>query len=393
MTELDWLTGPLSDVGQTVERYVDRKIRPVVEELDATGRFPAEIYDELASMGLLGLTAPVELGGGGGGYQDFAEVMELLSYGYASVADQVGLVEILAHLLARHGTQKQQSDYLGPLVSAKLRGAYAITEPGAGSDAGSVSTRAVRCADGWRVSGEKIYIHNAPVADFAVALVVTDPDRGKRGLSTLIIPLDLPGVSIVNKAEKLGQRASPLSGIHLDDVLVPADALLGEEGRGFHNVMAALDVGRLGIAALSLGISRAALLSSVVQARQRVQFGRRIGDNQGVLFPLADLATEYRAGKALLQQAAALLDAGKPATVACSMAKLYTSEACVRHASAALQVYGGSGFIRGFEVERLYRDCRITQIYEGTSEIQRTVIGRQLLGPDTVRTPRPKGEQ
>ncbi len=371
--------GPPSDVSEAVKRFADERIRPVTAELDATGGFPSEIYHELAQMGIFGMTVPTEAGGGGGSFRDFADAVEMLSYGYASVADQAGLVEIVGHLLARHGTDAQHTQRLEPLLRAEQHCAYAITEPEAGSDVGSIRTRATRTADGWTLRGEKIYIHNAPVADFALVLAVTDPSAGKRGMSVFVVPMDASGVSITNKSEKMGQRASPLAGIHFDDVVLAEDALLGEEGRGFHYVMWALDIGRVGIASLSLGISRAALIAACEQARTREQFGRPIGANQGVAFPIADMATEYRAAQMLVHDAADRLDRGERSTIASSMAKLYASEACVRHASAAVQVFGGSGYIRGYEVERLLRDARITLIYEGTSEIQRMVISRDLL--------------
>jgi alkylation response protein AidB-like acyl-CoA dehydrogenase len=379
MSRLESVIGRLSELGSMVERFADERIRPQVEELDATSGFPADLYREIAGMGLLGVTIDERLGGGGGTYSDFSEVMELLSYGYASVSDHVGLVEIVAYLLATHGRSDQQDALLRPLLAGELQPAYAITEPEAGSDAAAVRTRATRVPGGWRIDGEKIYIHNAPVADFALALMVTDPDAGHRGMSVMVVPMDAPGVSITNKSEKMGQRASPLSGIHFDGVEVPEDNLLGTEGRGFHYMMEALDIGRLGIASLSLGISRAALFAAVTQARTRTTFGRPIADNQGVLFPIADVATEYRAARALVRSVAADMDAGSRSTVASSMAKLFASEACVRHASTAVQVFGGNGFVRGFEPERLHRDARITMIYEGTSEIQRMVIGRSLM--------------
>lgn len=367
-------------LGETVKQFAETRIRPQAERWDALSEYPAEIYDDLAQMGLLGITIPEEYGGGGGSFADFAETMELLSWGYASVADHVGLVELVGHIIARYGSPDQVDSFLRPMLAGTLQCAYALTEPGSGSDLASIRTRATRKDDRWIIDGEKIFIHNAPVADFALVLAVTDPDLRTRGMSAFLVPLDLPGVSVTGKFEKLGQRGSPLAGIHLDSVVVSDTALLGEEGRGFHYVMWGLDIGRLGIASLALGISRAALVASTEHAKSREQFGKPIGTNQGIAFPLADMATEYRAARALISEAAARLDAGERASVACSMAKLYASEACVRHASSAVQIHGGSGYIRGVEVERLYRDCRITMIYEGTSEIQRMVIARQLLG-------------
>jgi alkylation response protein AidB-like acyl-CoA dehydrogenase len=267
------------------------------------------------------------------------------------------------------------------LLRADKRGAYALTEPGAGSDLGSITTPAIRTCHGWRIRGEKIYIHNAPVADFAVVLAVTDPDAGKRGgISVFLVDINQPGVSRAYNEHKMGQRASQVGGLVFDDVVVGPDALLGEEGKAFGYMMKVLAKGRLGIAALSLGISRAALDCAVAQSLDRRQFGRRIAENQSISFALAALATELRAATALSISAAQAVDANQDdAEVLCSMAKLLASENSVRHTDAALQVYGGNGYIRGYEIERLYRDARITKIYEGTSEMQRLIISRALL--------------
>ncbi|MBS3694132.1 acyl-CoA dehydrogenase family protein [Rhodococcus qingshengii] len=364
-----------------VAEFVDERIRPVAEELDETERFPDDIYSEMGKIGLFGITVPEHLGGAGGTALDYLFVMESLSYGYASIADQCGLVEILGSLLAAYGTPEQQKDYLTPMLTAQKRCAYALTEPGSGSDLGSITTRAVKTSDGWELTGEKIYIHNAPVADFAVVLAVTDPALGKRGgISVFVVDVDQPGVSRAYHEHKMGQRASQVGGLVFDHVKLPAASILGEEGKAFSYMMKVLAKGRLGISGLSLGISRAALDAATQQSVDREQFGKPISANQAIAFSLADIATELRAGTALCVEAAHAIDEGiADAETLCSMAKLYASENCVRHTDKALQVFGGNGFIRGYEVERLYRDARITKIYEGTSEIQRLIISRSLL--------------
>jgi len=364
-----------------VAEFVDERIRPVAEELDETERFPDDIYTEMGKIGLFGITVPEHLGGVGGTALDYLFVMESLSYGYASVADQCGLVEILGSLLAAYGTSEQQKKYLTPMLTAEKRCAYALTEPGSGSDLGSIATRARKTVDGWELTGEKIYIHNAPVADFAVVLAVTDPELGKRGgISVFVVDIDQPGVSRAYHEHKMGQRASQVGGLVFDHVKLSADSILGEEGKAFSYMMKVLAKGRLGISGLSLGISRAALDAATQQSVDRHQFGKPISANQAIAFSLADIATELRAGTALCVEAAHAIDnATADAETLCSMAKLYASESCVRHTDKALQVYGGNGFIRGYEVERLYRDARITKIYEGTSEIQRLIISRSLL--------------
>jgi alkylation response protein AidB-like acyl-CoA dehydrogenase len=370
-----------ADERALVADFVDERIRPVATELDETERFPDEIYGEMAKIGLFGITVPDSLGGLGGTALDYLYVMESLSYGYASIADQCGLVEIIGTLLSSYGTPQQQEHYLRPMLSAEKRCAYALTEPGSGSDLGSISTKAEKTTDGWVLTGEKIYIHNAPVADFAVVLAVTDPQLGKHGgMSVFVVDVDRPGVSRAYHEHKMGQRASQVGGLVFDDVRLPPEAILGAEGEAFGYMMRVLAKGRLGISGLSVGISRAALDAATRQSLERSQFGKPISINQGISFALATVATELRAGTALSVEAArALDDRSADAATLCSMAKLYASEACVRHTDAAVQVFGGSGFIRGYEVERLYRDARITKIYEGTSEMQRLIISRALL--------------
>jgi alkylation response protein AidB-like acyl-CoA dehydrogenase len=369
------LDDPGIAIRSLVADFVVRHVIPVVAELDAEGRFPVEVYRELAKLDLFGVTVAEHLGGAGGRALDYLHVMEGLSFGYASIADQCGLVELVASLLASHGTAQQRYEYLGPLLAAERFCAYALTEPQAGSDLRGVTTTARRAGGGWRLDGEKVFIHNAPVADFAAVLARTDS-----GMSVLLVDLAASGVERTYREHKMGQRASPVGGLRFDNVALPDHALLGQEGAGFRYMTSVLAKGRLGISGLSLGISRAALTTAVEHAETRVAFGRPIGANQAVAFPLADAFTEYRAGLLLAEDAARLLDRGDAAAAtACSMAKLYASEACQRHASAAVQVLGGAGYIQGSIAERLYRDARITTIYEGTSEIQRMIISRSLV--------------
>jgi alkylation response protein AidB-like acyl-CoA dehydrogenase len=242
-----------------------------------------------------------------------------------------------------------------------------------------VKTTAVRVDGGWSLSGAKLWIHNAPVADVAFVLARTDPAAGKRGMSIFIVDCASKGVSRGPKEHKLGQRASQIGELHFDNVMLPEDALLGTAGRGFHMMMSVLEKGRVGIAALAVGITQAALEASVEQARIRKQFGQAIADFQAVQFMLADMAKDVEAGRLLVRSAAMKMDAGHEATAAASMAKCFAGDAAVQHTSNAIQIFGGSGYIRGYEVERLYRDAKITQIYEGTNQIQRVIIARQLL--------------
>ena len=368
-----------AQIREQARRFADGAIRPVSADLDRTERFPAEIYHQMAELGLFGITVPEKDGGAGADALAYALVMEELARGYASVADQCGLVELVATLLVEHGTPAQKECYLAPLLRAERRCAYALTEAEAGSDLASIRTTAVRSAQGWRLDGGKLWIHNAPLCDFAAVLARTDPAQGHRGMSVFLVDRDLPGVEAGPKEEKMGQRASPVGALHFAGVELPEDALLGPEGRGFHMMMSVLDKGRIGIAALALGIAGAALDAAVEQAHTRRQFGQAVADFQGIQWLLADMAMEIEAARLLVHAAAGAMARGERATLQASMAKCFASDVAVRRISDAVQIFGGSGYIRGFEVERLYRDAKITQIYEGTNQIQRSLIARHLL--------------
>jgi hypothetical protein len=367
-------------IADMVRRFADERIRPVAAALDLEERFPADLYREMAGLGLFGLTVPAEHGGAGLDALSYALVMEELSRGYASVADQCGLVELVATLLSRYGDAAQRARWLPSVLAAETRVAYCITEAEAGSDvAGIRTTAAADGAGGWRLTGEKLWIHNAPVADIAVVLARTDPAAGHRGMSIFVVDLDAPGVSRGRKETKMGQRASQVGALAFDGVALGADRRLGPENRGFHMMMSVLEKGRVGIAALAVGIAQAGLDAALGYARERRQFGRPIADNQGLQWMLADMATATAAARALTREAALRLDHGEPANAACSMAKLTASDTAVAQTANAVQVFGGLGYIRGVEVERLYRDAKICQIYEGTNQIQRTVIALEVL--------------
>ena len=363
----------------TTQRFADDVIRPAAESLDQEERFPTEIYAQMAELGLFGITAPEDAGGIGMDALAYAIVMEELSRGYSSVADQCGLVELIATLLTRHGTPAQKAEHLGSVLAADKRVAYCITEAEAGTDVSGIKTLAKRDGDGWRLSGSKIWIHNAPVAELGFVLARTDPEAGKRGMSIFIVDLAEEGVSRGAKEHKMGQRASQVGALHFDSVALPGDALLGEEGRGFHIMMSVLDKGRVGIAALAVGIAQAALEAVLGYMPTRKQFGQPIAGFQGLQWMLADMAKDIAAARLLTHDAAARLESGDGVTMACSMAKCFAGDAAVQHTANAVQIFGGSGYIRGFEVERLYRDAKITQIYEGTNQIQRSIIARELL--------------
>ena len=366
-------------VRMMARQFADDIVRPVAEELDREERFPREIYSQMGQLGLFGIGVPEELGGPGFDTLTYALVMEELARGYSSVADQCGLVELISTLLVRHGTDLQRNRWLGPAIRADKLVAYCITEAEAGTDVSGIRTVASRDGGGWTLSGEKLWIHNAPVADVGFVLAKTDVEAGHRGMSIFIVDLHKNGVERGPKEHKMGQRASQVGALRFADVRLPAEALLGEEGRGFHIMMSVLDKGRVGIAALAVGIAQAGLEAAVDYARERRQFGKSISEFQGVQWLLADMAKDIEAARLLVHSAANKIDSGSAATKACSIAKCFAGDTAVARTADAVQVFGGSGYIRGFEVERLYRDAKITQIYEGTNQIQRMIIARELL--------------
>jgi alkylation response protein AidB-like acyl-CoA dehydrogenase len=366
-------------IRETARKFADAKVRPRAKGLDESEALPADLYEEMAGLGLFGISVPAEHGGAGLDAFSYALVMEELSRGYASVADQCGLIELIGTLLSVHGSEAQRQLYLGDVLAYRKRVAYCITEAEAGSDVSGIKTTATRDGEGWRLSGSKLWIHNAPVADFGYVLARTDIAAGRRGMSIFIVDLNAKGVSRGHKEHKMGQRASPVGALHFDNVPLPENALLGEINRGFHIMMSVLDKGRIGIAALAVGIAQAGLEAALDYARTRRQFGKPVADNQGLQWMLADMGKDIAAARALVHRAALVMDNGLAATKDCSIAKCFASDIAVQHSANAVQIFGGSGYIRGFEVERLYRDAKITQIYEGTNQIQRSIIARELL--------------
>lgn len=359
-------------------QFSDTHIRPIAEELDREEKFPHELYLQMGELGLFGIGVPEAYGGPDFDTVSYALVMEELSRGYSSVADQCGLIELITTLLVTHGSEHQRA-LLPDIMQAKKLVAYCITEPEAGTDVSQIKTHATKDGDGWRLNGGKIWIHNAPVADLAFVLAVTDKEAGHRGMSIFIVDLHSAGVTRGPKEHKMGQRASQVGALNFDDVVLPTDSLLGVEGRGFHMMMSVLDKGRVGIASLAVGIAQAGLEAATDYAQTRKQFKRAISEFQGVQWLLADMAKDIQAARLLVADAALKIDDGAEATMACSMAKCFAGDMAVARSADAVQVFGGSGYIRGFEVERLYRDAKICQIYEGTNQIQRMIIARELL--------------
>ena len=377
-----------TQVADMTRQFANEVIRPQADLLDQEEKFPKEIFSQMSELGLFGITVPVEFEGAGFDNLAYAIVMEELSRGYASIADQCGLVELICTLLTKYGSDEQRIKYLSKVLNFELLVAYCITESEAGSDVSAIKTTAKKTANGWILNGSKLWIHNAPIADIGFVLARTDPSLGHRGMSIFIVDLHAKGVSRGPKDHKMGQRASQVGSLYFDNVDLPEDALLGELNRGFYIMMSVLEKGRVGIGALAVGIAQAGLNAAADYAQVRRQFGKPISENQGIQWMLAEMETEICASRALVHRAALLLDNTLPATSASSMAKYYASDMAVKQTANAVQLFGGSGYIRGFEVERLYRDAKITQIYEGTNQIQRSIIAKELLknGPNSQLT-------
>jgi alkylation response protein AidB-like acyl-CoA dehydrogenase len=367
---------------RSVREFAEGEIGPHVMEWDETSHFPVEIIPKLAEMGLLGVIFPERYGGSGLGYIEYAIAIEEL----ARVDGSVGLI-VAAHnsLCSNHifkfGTEAQKQKYLVPLAQGKKVGAWSLTEPEAGSDAGGTRTVAVRNGASWVLNGAKTFTTNGHYADVCVAMAVTDKAKASHGISAFIIEKGTAGFKPGKKENKLGMRASDTSEVIFSDCRVPCENLIGPEGEGFISSLKILDGGRISIAALALGMAQGALESAAKYAKQRKQFGQAISEFQAIQFKLADMATDVEAARLLVFQAAWLADQGNARfTREASMAKLFASETAVRVASECVQIHGGYGFIKDYPAEKYYRDVKLCTIGEGTSEIQKLVIARQLLG-------------
>jgi hypothetical protein len=373
---------------RTVREFADAEILPHVMEWDEVSKFPAEIIPKLAEMGFLGVIFPEKYGGAGMGYVEYAIIIEELS----RVDGSIGII-VAAHnsLCTNHiykfGTEGQKRKYVTPLAQGKKLGCWSLTEPEAGSDAGGTRTTAVRKDGGWLLNGSKTFTTNGHYADVCVGMAVTDASKKSHGISAFVIEKGTPGFRPGKKENKLGLRASDTSEVVFTDCKVPAENLLGKEGEGFVNSLQILDGGRISIASLGLGMAQGAYECSVKYAKQRKQFGKPIADFQAIQFKLADMATQIEAARLLTYQAAWLADRAiadgdhdSRITRESSMAKLYAGEVAVRVANEAVQIHGGYGFIKDYPAEKYYRDVKLCTIGEGTSEIQRLVIARQILG-------------
>jgi alkylation response protein AidB-like acyl-CoA dehydrogenase len=372
---------------KTVRDFMDQEIAPKAAEIDRTDQFPHWAIGKMAEMGLMGIVFPEEYGGAGGDYLMYAIAMEEL----ARVSGSVALI-LAAHVslgtypIYAFGTDAQKKKYLPDLTSGRKLGAFGLTEPGAGSDAGGTRTRAVKHDGGWVVNGSKHWITNAGVAGTLVCTARTSDAPGVDGISSFIVEGGTPGLKIAKKEDKVGLRGSETNPIFFEDMKLPLDSLLGEEGKGFRQFMKTLDGGRISIGAMALGLAQAAYDAAVNYAAQREQFGKPIAEFQGVQFKLADMATEIEAARHLIYAASRLRDKGERITKYSAMAKLYASEVSMRVTNHAIQIFGGNGYSREYPVERYWRDAKLTEIGEGTSEIQRIVIARELLKEAEAQT-------
>ena len=373
-------TAEQQQMRRAIREFAAREIAPHASRWDEQSEFPTDAVRQLGRMGLLGVLIPPEYGGAGLGYVDYMLAVEELSRADGSI----GII-VASHnsLCTNHiymaGTEAQRQRYVRKLASGEWLGAWALTEPGSGSDAASARTTAVRRGDQWILNGNKTFITNGHYADVALVIAVTDKSKGVHGMSAFAVEKGTPGFRPGKKENKLGLRASDTSELIFEDCAVPAENLVGREGEAFIDAMKVLDGGRISIAALALGIAQAALEASVHYAKTRKQFGKAISEFQGIQWKLAEMATELDAARLLTLRAAQMKDAGRKTTRESSMAKLFAAEAAVRICNECVQIHGGYGFIKDYPAERYYRDVKLCTIGEGTSEIQRMVIARELL--------------
>ncbi len=374
------LTDDQEQLRKEIRDFAAREIAPHVSEWDEHSTYPLEVVKQMGRMGLMGVIFPPEYGGSGMGYVDYVLAIEELS----AVDGSVGII-VAAHnsLCSNHiflaGSEEQRRKYIPKLATGEWIGAWGLTEPGSGSDAAGARTTAVKKGDKWVLNGSKTFITNGSYADVAVVIAVTDKTQGTHGLSAFVVEKGTPGFRPGKKENKLGLRASDTAELIFEDCEIPEENLLGKLGEGFVDSMRILDGGRISIAALSLGIARGALDCSLKYVKERRQFGKAIAEFQGIQWKLADMATELDAARLLTQRAAVLKDAGQKVTRESSMAKLYASEVAVRICDEAVQLHGGYGFIKDYPAEKYYRDVKLCTIGEGTSEIQRMVIAREIL--------------
>lgn len=363
----------------TAREVAQNLLAPHAAEWDREARFPQEALAELGRLGFMGMLVPPDYGGAGADYVGYALALEEIAAGDGSVStiltvhNTVGCAPVL-----RYGSEEQKHRFLKPMAAGEMLACFCLTEPQAGSDAAAIKTRARRKGNRWVLNGTKQFITSGSTAQVAIVFALTDPEAGRKGISAFIVPTDTPGYKVARLEHKLGQRASDTAQLVFEDMELTPDLMLGGEGEGYRIALANLEGGRLGIAAQALGMARAAYEAALAYAQERESFGEKIIGHQAVAFRLADMATQLAAARGLILDAASRRDAGEPCLKEAAMAKLFASEIAERVCSDAIQIHGGYGYLADFPVERIYRDVRVCQIYEGTSDIQRLIIAREI---------------
>jgi alkylation response protein AidB-like acyl-CoA dehydrogenase len=366
-------------IQDAVRAFARERIRPFSREFEQAGGYPPGLFEELAGLGLMGMTAPEHFGGAGADYVSYALALIELAAADGALSTIVSIQNsIIVNGILKDGTPAQQERYLPDLIAGRAIGAFALTEPDAGSDASAIRACAARVAGGWRLDGAKQFITSGKIARLAIVIAVTDPAAGKKGMSAFLVPTDTPGYFVDKVEDKLGQTASDTCAIRFENLVLGDDALLGEEGEGYRIALSNLEAGRIGIAAQSIGMADAALEIAVAYAKERRSFGQFIIQHQAVGFRLADLAARLEAARQLVLHAASLKDGGQPCLKEAAMAKLVASEVAEAVCSGAIQTLGGYGYLEEYGLAKIFRDVRVCQIYEGTSDIQRMIITRSL---------------
>ncbi|MFC3443356.1 acyl-CoA dehydrogenase family protein [Sphingobium rhizovicinum] len=366
-------------IRDTVRAFAQDNIRPHSARFESEGGYPPGLFEQMAQLGLWGMTAPEAYGGAEADAVSYALALMEIAAADGALSTIVSIQNsILVSGLLKNGSDAQKARFLPDLIGGRTIGAFALTEADAGSDASAVRTRAIRVEGGWRITGAKQFITSGKIAGLVMIIALTDPDAGKKGLSAFIVPTDRPGYGVDKVEHKMGQGASDTCALRFDDMFVEDDLLIGQPGQGYAQALANLETGRIGIAAQCVGMAQAALEIAIAYAKDRKSFGKAIMDHQAVGFRLADLATRLEAARQLVLHAARTKNAGAPCLTQASMAKLFASEAAEAIVSGAMQTLGGYGYLEEYGVAKIYRDVRVCQIYEGTSDIQRMVIARSL---------------
>ncbi len=375
-----FLTDEQVMIRDMARNFAQSELRPHSADWDRSGEFPAAAVRQMGQLGLMGVLVPEEYDGAGADYLSYALVMEEIAAGDAACSTVLTVNNSLCcTTILNYGTEDQKQTWLRPIARGDYHAAFGLTEPQAGSDASNLRTRAVRDGEEFVINGTKQFISSGESGGFTLIFAMTDPDAGKKGISAFIVPRDAPGYIVASKETKLGQRASDTCQLIFEDVRLPADHRLGEAGEGYKIALSNLADGRIGIGGQAVGIARAAYEAALAYARERVTFGKLIIEHQAVAFRLADMATQVEVAREMVHKAARMRDAELPCLKEACMAKLFASEMCEKVCSDAIQIHGGYGFVGDFPVEQFYRDSRICQIYEGTSDVQRMVIARNLM--------------